>query len=116
MEEYSDIFVWQGVGGGKKFDSYDFATTISDFEDRVALTSDLQPEVRDSFTDSLSAIRNTLSRLGQGRSERHKWEIRLEATLKAIEKNIEKEGLNEKSAEALESEVEELKFEVKELK
>lgn len=105
MEEYSDIFVWEGVGGGvgKRLDSYDFATTISEFEDRVAL-SGLQPEVRESFANSLSAIRRTLSRLDQGSSERHEWEERFEAKLKAIEQ----EGLDERSAENLAAEVEEL--------
>lgn len=106
MEEYSDIFVWEGVGGGagRKFDSYDFATTISEFEDRVRL-SGLQPEVGASFDNSLSALRDTLSRLDQGDSERHKWEERFEEWLKAIEE----EGLDERSAEDLSAEVEELK-------
>lgn len=105
MEEYSDIFVWQGVGGvGKRSDSYDFGTTISDFEDRVAL-SGLQREVKESFADSLSTIRNTLSRLDQGSSKRHEWEERLEAKLKAIEEK----GLDERTAEDLSDEVQELK-------
>lgn len=111
MEEYSDIFVWEGGGGGKKFDSYDFATTISDFEDLVALTSDLRPGVRESFANSLSAIRKTLSRLDQGSSERHEWERHLEAALQAIEER----GLDEESAEALKSEVEDLESDVEEL-
>ena len=106
MEEYSDIFVWKGVGGGKagkSLDSYDFATTISEFEDRVAL-SDLQPEVGESFANSLSAIRKTLSGLDQGSSERHEWEEKFEAKLKTIEG----EGLDDGSAKDLAAEVEEL--------
>lgn len=105
MEEYSDIFVWKGVGGGvgRKFDSYDFATTISEFEDRVRL-SGLPPQVRESFDSSLSALREKLSRLDQGSSERHAWEERFEAKLEAIEE----EGLDERSAEVLSAEVEEL--------